>query len=191
MGYGFCILDNPCDQLLLRIAKPPPEVHAVLKSKLPRHFKSDAWTAEESGFYIRGHGHYSGPYPTGLPALRGIPLDLALSMQALISHFYDFRQNSEDPKEELWHATIDAILDRLQQKSSAIITHDIFLPDQPANNRQKQAKLYRDGQLLILSEVIGDLQGCTNLIDLGHQTAKDTFHGLPSIFDSEETEVQT
>src|ERR1700753_20701 len=160
MGYGFCTNNNPCDQVLLRLARPPPEIHAALKARVSRHFKSDTWSAEESAFYIRGSNHYSGGYADifGLPCLRGIPAELVLAIQTFVSFSIDPEVLGDDYEEALWFGTMDALLHRLQQKRDAIRHWDSELPATPQNIRQKSAKIYRDGQISILCEVIGELE---------------------------------
>jgi hypothetical protein len=180
MGYGFCVVDNPCDQLLLRLARPPPEIHAALKAKLPYHFKSNAWIAEESGFYIRGSKHYSGGYDDnfGLSCLRGMPPELVIAIQTFVSFSFDADASDENAHLELWYGTLDALLHRLQQKRDAITQWNSKLPASPQNNRQRFAKIYRDSQLGILTEVITELEEFLAPLENDEKTLEETFKDL-------------
>jgi len=154
MGYGFCIPDNPCDAVTVRLGKPPEEVYAALRETFPSQFSSPEWTADSSTFFLRGSHHYSGGYPHEMPCLRGIQPELFHAVCAILSY-----TDSELNDEALVDATISAILDRLRDKRSAISRWDEDLPPTPQNMRQAYAKHYRDGQLKILNEVITELEG--------------------------------
>jgi len=154
MGYGFCIPNNPCDEVTIRLGKPPEEVHAALREAFPSQFSSPEWTADSSTFFLRGSYHYSGGYQHEMPCLRGIQPELFHAICAILSY-----TSSEMDDEALVDATISAILDRLRDKRSAISRRDTELPATPQNMRQTYAKIYRDGQLRILSEIISELEG--------------------------------
>lgn len=154
MGYGFCIPNNPCDQVTIGLGKPPEEVHAALRQAFPLQFSSPEWTAEQSAFFLRGSRHYSGGFQHEISCLRGIPPELFHTICAILSY-----SNGDMDDEELVDATVGAILDRLRVKRTAIVRWDDELPDVPQNIRQMYAKIYRDGQIEILTEIIGELEG--------------------------------
>lgn len=60
--------------------------------------------------------------------------------------------------EDLVDATIGAILERLREKRTAIVKWNDELPEEPQNIRQKYAKIYRDAQIEILSDIIRELE---------------------------------
>ena len=159
-GYGFCIPDNPCDEVALRIGKPPNVVFASLGAQYPERFSSGEWTDEAAMFFIRGSGHYSGGYGhTGddNTHLRGVPPELLGTIRAILDYSYK-QQGEQLADEHLGPAAVDAILERLIGKYNGIRQWDEQLPTEPANDKQRFAKMYRDGQLEILAEVIGELQ---------------------------------
>jgi hypothetical protein len=180
MGYGFCVVDNPCDQLLLRLARPPAEIYAALKARIPNQFRSDAWIAEESGFYIRGSKHYTGGYDNnfGLSCLRGMPPELVMVIQTFVSFSFGSDASDDNSQLELWYATLDALLHRLQQKRDAITQWDSSLPVSPQNKRQHFSKIYRDGQLSILNEVIAELEEFLAPLENGEKSLEETFKDL-------------
>jgi hypothetical protein len=60
--------------------------------------------------------------------------------------------------EDIADAAIGAILARLKDKRTAILKWNSILPVEPQNMRQTYAKIYRDGQITILEEIIGELE---------------------------------
>jgi hypothetical protein len=158
-GYGFCILHNPCDEVAVRIGKPPDPVHLLLREKYPERFKTSEWTDEDAMFFIRGCNHYSGGYERheSEAHLRGVPHELMHTIIAILEHSYTQQGEELRPDVLNLYAT-DAILERLITKYNGIKQWDERLPEEPANDKQKFAKMYRDGQLEILVEVIGELQ---------------------------------
>jgi hypothetical protein len=158
-GYGFCIPDNPCDEVALRIGKPPGPVFSLLREQYPQRFNSAKWTDDAAMFFLRGSGHYTGGYAHKEEEahLRGIPPELLGTLRAILAHSY--KQQGEELKEEhLDPAAVDAIVERLVAKYQGIRQHDERLPEEPQNEKQRAAKIYRDGQLEILVEIIGELQ---------------------------------
>jgi hypothetical protein len=191
MGYGFCIKDNPCDQVVLRLAKPPPPIHAALRHQLPATFTSADWSTDESGFYLRGSAHYAGGYvnpllsnsggsSTGASALRGIPPALLSALHIMVSFAFESGQTSDRARQaERWWATFDALLARLEHKRDAIVVWDEHLPAEgPRNRCQAFAKIYRDGQLAILNEVIAELDGVLGPLDRGEVDMVEAFEPL-------------
>jgi hypothetical protein len=64
----------------------------------------------------------------------------------------ELQQEHRDP------AAVDAILERLISKYQGIRQWDEQWPPEPKNKKQRFANMYRDGQLAILEEIIGELQ---------------------------------
>jgi len=60
--------------------------------------------------------------------------------------------------DDIVDASIDAILDRLRDQRTAILKWNPELPAEPQNVRQTYAKIYRDGQIAIVEEIIGELE---------------------------------
>lgn len=159
-GYGFCIQNNPCDEVALRLGKPPEPVLAQLQATYPQRYPSSDWTDEAAMFFLRGSNHYSGGYELAggdVAHLRGIPRELLGTIRAILD--YSFKQQGEEmPKTHLELATVDAILERLMAKLNGIVQYDEDLPAEPSNDKQRFAKMYRDGQISILKEIIGEIE---------------------------------
>jgi hypothetical protein len=165
MGYGFCIPSNPCDEVPIRLGRPPPPVQEQLRLKYPTRFSTSDWDPEAATFFLRGSRHYSGGYPppmheVKLRCLRGLPPDFYRTIHSILRYAFQTQHAGEEiTEEELVEATLDAILERLVDKRNGIVKWNDELPAEPQNIKQKVAKIYRDGQLEILEEIIGELQG--------------------------------
>lgn len=156
-GYGFCIPDNPCDEVALRIGRPPEAVHTLLREQYPSRFSSADWTDDAATFFLRGSHHYSGGYNHADAHLRGIPPELLATIRAILD--FSFKQQGEElSAEHLDPAAVDAILERLITKCQGIRQWDEELMVEPQNAKQRMANIYREGQLGILEEIIGELQ---------------------------------
>jgi hypothetical protein len=134
---------------------------------MPMHFKSESWSDEESVFYIRGSNHYTGGYTNSLnmPCLRGLPQSFVFTLHKIIAASWESQQEDLDNElavqSELWYDTICILLERLVEKQNAVTEFNKDLPVSPQNDRQRHAKAYRDGQLAILQEVIGEITAFT------------------------------
>jgi hypothetical protein len=173
MGYGFTTANNPCDEVPIRLGRPPPPVHAALRTKFPTRFTSMEWDPDHATFYLRGSGHYTGGYTSqyvnltdpmlaNLPCLRGLPVEFYGTVHSILEFAFAAQAGEGGDgitEEELRDATLGAILERLQQKKDGIVARNEDLPRKPMNARQEYAKIYRDGQVEILGEVIGELEG--------------------------------
>lgn len=159
-GYGFCIPDNPCDEVALRIGKPPHQVIDVLREQFPERFSSPKWTDDAAMFFLRGSDHYTSGYAhqgEETAHLRGMPPELLGTIRAILDFSYK-EQGEAIAEEHLEPAAVDAIVERLISKYQGIRQWDDRLPAEPSNDKQRFAKIYRDGQLIILQEIIAELQ---------------------------------
>ncbi|KAF1991816.1 SET domain-containing protein [Aulographum hederae CBS 113979] len=155
-GYGFTLDSNPCDEVAVRLGRPPGPLHGILKELHPKHFKSETWDPLEGTFYLRGSNHYAGGYSSQqLPCLRGIPPE----MFSMIEQMIIFMSGDDAPEGgELIYAAVEEFLPPLRMKLEAITRWDEQLPQEPRNKKQRYAKMYRDGQVAILTEVIRELE---------------------------------
>jgi hypothetical protein len=149
----------------MRLGRPPLQVHTALRKKYPARFTTPEWDPEAATFFLRGSKHYSGGYPppmhsVKLQCLRGLPPDFFGTIHTILTYaFQNQHEGEEISEEELVEATLYAILERLVEKRNGIVKWDDLLVDGPKNSKQKFAKVYRDGQLEILEEIIGELKG--------------------------------
>jgi len=161
VGYGFCIENNPCDVVAIRLGRPPEPVHAILQKQFPTRFSSSDWGSDEATFFLRGSQHYSGGYENSMQCLRGLPPEMFGAIRAILAYAFQgqTKEGSEITEDELDDAAVQAIHDRLSDKRNAIVQWNSHLPSQPQNIRQAQAQIYREGQIKILEEILGELEG--------------------------------
>jgi len=165
MGYGFCFANNPCDEVAIRMGRPPDPVHRKLKIKYPTHFVSSEWNPSEATFYLRGRKHYSGGYESDIPCFRGIPTTMVGVITELVRFIYEQQADTDEPLDlvELTAATIEQLLVPLHVKRDAIVANEP--PGEPQNRRQEYAKIYRDGQREVLTDIIDELDAYLESIE--------------------------
>lgn len=176
MGYGFCIPDNPCDEVVLQAGAPPPVIYQKLRALNPDHFKSENWTTTEGTFRIRHQGHFGGKYDAPAACWQWIPPALFHLMLQLISINKSYSgttntsQSVEYPGRVVLAATC-SVLKPLRIKYRSIIKAIEQCPSVPQNGRQRYAKIYRDKQAAILAQsVIHMEQVLAELYDKDHMT---------------------
>lgn len=154
MGYGFCIPSNPCDEVSIRLGRLPPPV----VENLQRAHPAEVTDPSDLTFDLRSKSHYS-RYPSPFPYLRDIPplmfraiLELVLFSRGSSSLSVDFAK----PPGRLVLAGIRQLLVPLTHKRAAITSSMPATP--PSNTKQQIAKIYREGQAQILSDIISELQ---------------------------------
>ena len=153
MGYGFCIPNNPCDEVAIKLGRLMPQVRENLRATHVLGSKTDSEPFDVS-LYLRGASHYSGGYSNFASCLRGIP---PLMVRASFETCLAVRRKDPDdsdftnPSGRLVVAAMRQLLMPLRKKQDYILeTNPIF---GPKNTKQKHAKVYRDGQLAILRSV--------------------------------------
>jgi hypothetical protein len=164
MSYGFCLPDNPYDQVAFRLGRVSPEIHHKLRERVPSHWRSRTWDPQEAIFYIRGTSHYTSGYPNtyGIPklnCLRGIPPELAHSIYTIMLAYSKDTVPSDgvDDKKRIWVGTIDALLQQAETTLLGITRWNSELLDSPLTAGAKAALIYRTEQVKILKEVILEL----------------------------------
>jgi hypothetical protein len=177
MGYGFCELNNPCDEVTVLLAPPHPIIHAALRRAYPEHYVAPTWTDAEAGYHIRGSDHFSGydnPWPA-LPALRGIPPMLVRTIRTMVGESFELEGgNAREMDAMTWYATFDTLAGRMRTKIDNIRQFDAKLTT-PKNRKQEFAKTYRDGQLKILEEAWNGLNEVLMDIELGTKEPTEAF----------------
>ncbi|RYC61509.1 hypothetical protein CHU98_g4720 [Xylaria longipes] len=165
MGFGFCIPDNPYDQVAVRLGQLQPEIHSKLHDSIPSHWQSETWKPEESVFYLRATSQHSFGYSnvyedSKLSCLRRIPPELPKSVYIILLE----RNKAVGVPEEaasdkqIWEGTINVLLHQMEQALIGITQWDRELSDPPSTGGAKTALIYRMGQVKILEEVISELK---------------------------------
>ncbi|KAK8427983.1 hypothetical protein IWX49DRAFT_558308 [Phyllosticta citricarpa] len=158
-GYGFCIPNNPCDAVAIRFGRLPPPVVQEIERLLGE------WDSSKV-HYLRGRSFYGGLYPVSLahhPKVTetesGIPQAIWTVFE-VIKRFED-GQSALMRGRPLWRKLVSArcaLLQNLSTKYNEIDKYNKYLPPEPLNDKQRYAKMYRDGQMTILRENVEQLQ---------------------------------
>ncbi|EMC98000.1 hypothetical protein BAUCODRAFT_146595 [Baudoinia panamericana UAMH 10762] len=165
MGYGFCIPNNPRDEVLLTLKAPPEALQVELKRIHPGYFTSSGqWSGEKATFRLQSPraysqesvGHVIQQLPRGLLELlycilrheRGLPI---IGSEESIKEFTD-APDGERYFPHIARMIVQSLVPKLQRLDA------VALPEKPANNRQRQASIYRESQREILQTVIEALR---------------------------------
>lgn len=180
-GFGFCIPDNPYDQVAVRIGQIQPEMHRKLHNGIPSHWQSETWDPQESVFYLRVMSQNTSSYNTcGVPklsCLRRLPPELVKSVYIIMLEHSEgaVSSNEEANEKKVWVGTIDVLLHQMEYTLKGITRWDGELPDFPSTARAKAALIYRTGQIKILEEVILDMKTCMDPLRAGEIGIEDLF----------------
>lgn len=168
LGYGFCIPDNPVEQFAIKM-RLPQQVEEAARSmgmfdpaNVPFGMDTSFLTADsnEEPEYLRPKGHPFGRYENNLPFFRAIPPRIVhtLFIQALMNlqiHPASLKVNSVPSRVvlEILLLTYEAIDNRSQTLPLATQGQVNF-----ANDKQKYATIYRNGQARILHSIRTELK---------------------------------
>ncbi|KAF2261615.1 SET domain-containing protein [Lojkania enalia] len=154
MGYGFCIPDNPVEQSTI-VARTPPGLiptdwftSDLIPFAMPESLLDDYRDHEPQ--LLRTRGHPFGRYESMIPFFRGFPPAIVF-----ITYLITLHTRNIDPRTvSLPYPGGRIVFAILQQLYRAIDARcNAIPPREPlpatANEKQKFAKIYRDGQLKI------------------------------------------
>ncbi|KAF2220811.1 hypothetical protein BDZ85DRAFT_20038 [Elsinoe ampelina] len=156
MGYGFCIEGNPHDCVFETLKPPPRELQKLIRAVHPGYFTTmGLWNSDAATFRLAGWQSESGN-----DVWECIPIPLI----ELFYYIVVFERGlvvtpiEEEPKDYLLNGPGRRVLPRiafyivssLMPKINKITEAGERLPAEPANERQRYAKIYREGQLTIM-----------------------------------------
>ncbi|KAF1944816.1 SET domain-containing protein [Clathrospora elynae] len=166
LGYGFCLEDNPIEQFALKLAFPPQlqqyaqELGLLNAESVPFGMSTaflDADPNKEQHF-LRARGHPFGRYDNHIPFFRDIPPYIVhfFFIQTVLALDLDVRNiNVERPGERITVQVLVLLHQALEQRCSSL---PLSLQQVPTNDKQRYAKLYRDGQAKIIHSVRRELK---------------------------------
>ena len=177
MGFGFCIPNNPYDQVAIRLGPVQTKVHHRLRECVSSHWKSETWDPRESVFYLQVASHNTSSHSTGHAALnlnylRGLPPELARSVYIIMLESSEATGEVGSEK-QIWEATICVLLYQMEQRLMEITKWDGKLPRAPVTPRARAALIYRTGQVNIMEEVISDLKSFIGILKEGDVDIKN------------------
>jgi hypothetical protein len=172
LGYGFCLEDNPIEQFPLKLAFPPMlQKHALeaglfMPQSIPFGMSTDFLSGDPNTqqHFLRAKDHPFGRYTNNVTFFRGIPpyivhfffVQTVLSLE-LASQCEDF----EHPGPRITLQILALLHQAIEQRSQTL---PLSTTQQPRNDKQKYAKMYRDGQAKIIHSVRLELQAAIDFV---------------------------
>ncbi|KAK5110786.1 hypothetical protein LTR85_000731 [Meristemomyces frigidus] len=166
LGYGFCIPDSPHDSIMLTLKPPPEHLQAELRIVQPGFFKHEGgWNSERATFRLK--------QPMSMPSAKQILISLPEALLELLLYMlrherglpfafvqrpHEYILEDQDGRMYLPHIArmlVQSLAPKLAKLQS------VELRVQPQNNKQRQASIYRQGQVRILESMITALRGFT------------------------------
>jgi hypothetical protein len=186
LGYGFCLEDNPIEQFPLKIAFPaalrqyaedmglmrPDNVPFGMN---PSFLETDLNSVQHS---LRAKNHPFGRYENHIPFFRGIPPQIVhlFFIQTLLA--VDAEINEIDIEHPGPRITVHVLTLLHQAITQRAQTLPLSIPQHPQNEKQKYAKIYRDGQAKIIHSIREELE---TAIDKLRAPADGIQHDRPAL----------
>jgi hypothetical protein len=166
LGYGFCLADNPIEQFPLKLAFPPMLQEYAQATGLfepgnvPFGMSTDFLGKDPNTeqHFLRAQGHPFGRYDNCVSFFRGIPPYIVhfFFIQTLLSLELEVGDiNVQKPGSRITLQVLTLLHQAIDQRSQAL---PLSIPQQPENDKQKHAKIYRDGQAKIIHSIRLELQ---------------------------------
>ena len=166
LGYGFCIPDNPVEQFAIKLRLNPGIEEAArnlglfesenVPFEMDTSFLADV---KEEPEYLRPKGHPFGRYKNSLPFFRGIPPSIVhmFFIRALMNlnmQPADVKINSL-PSRVVFEILL-LVYEAIDKRSESL---PLILGQQAtfANEKQRHATFYRDGQAKIIHAIRSEL----------------------------------
>jgi hypothetical protein len=172
LGYGFCLETNPIEQFPLKLAFPPmlqeyAQATGLLEpGNVPFGMSTDFLNKDPNTeqHFLRAKGHPFGRYDNCIPFFRGMPPYIIqfFFIQTVLSLELDVQDiNVQKPGSRITLQVLTLLHQAIEQRSQAL---PLSIPQQPQNDKQKYAKIYRDGQAKIIHSVRLELESALNRI---------------------------
>lgn len=172
LGYGFCLEENPIEQFPLKLAFPPMLQEYAQATGLfepgnvPFGMSTDFLSKDPNTeqHFLRVQGHPFGRYANCIPFFRGIPPYIVhfFFIQTLLSLELDIRDiNVQKPGSRITLQVLTLLHQAIDQRSQAL---PLSIPQKPQNDKQKYAKIYRDGQAKIIHSIRTELKAALSRI---------------------------
>ncbi|KAF1813675.1 SET domain-containing protein [Eremomyces bilateralis CBS 781.70] len=155
LGYGFALEDNPYDEVTVQLGGIRPGVHELLRASLPERFPGPTLTPESVRFSLIGSSHaVKGYKDSPLPCLRGVPPDLFAIMEAEVRYG---RMQAGEGEEGVRMDALVGLFGMVERKLEGIRRWDGGVEGE-REERGRYARIYREGQVRILEEVMGEIE---------------------------------
>jgi hypothetical protein len=172
LGYGFCLEHNPIEQFPLKLAFPPmlqeyAQATGLFRSEnVPFGMSTDFLTKDPNTeqHFLRAKGHPFGRYENCIPFFRGIPPYIVhfFFIQTLLSLEVDVNDvNVARPGIRITLQVLTLLHQAMTQRSQTL---PLSFSQEPLNDKQKYAKIYRDGQAKIIHSIRIEMQSAIDRI---------------------------
>lgn len=172
LGYGFCLDDNPTEQFSLKLAFPPmlqeyaKAMGLFEPENVPYGMSADFLqkNPDNEQHFLRAKDHLFGRYENCVPFFRGVPPYIVhfFFIQTLLSLELDVKDvNIQRPGSKITLQVLSLLHQAMTQRSQTL---SLSFPQQPQNDKQWYAKIYRDGQAKIIHAIRLELEGAIGRI---------------------------
>lgn len=166
LGYGFCLEDNPIEQFALKLAFQPQlqqyaqQLGLLNAENVPFGMSTDflATDPNKEQHFLRAKGHPFGRYDNHVPFFRGVPPYIVhfFFIQTIITSELDISTiDVARPGARITLQVLVLLHQALEQRCSTLPLH---LQQEPRNDKQRYAKIYRDSQARIIHSVREELK---------------------------------
>ncbi|KAK6442425.1 hypothetical protein LTR95_001333 [Oleoguttula sp. CCFEE 5521] len=182
LGYGFCIMNNPNDTVMLTLRSPSEELQSHLRSSHAGYFDaSKQWDTEKATFKLRRLQQQLEPSEKifdelPVPLLELLTLiirsERGLRFEA-VSDVSVYLLQTDSPGRQYLPFIARMIVTSLIPKLQKLQAQTSRLPATPRSTKQMQAKIYRDGQVEIMSNTAQSLRGFLRSLRPDHPLRSD------------------
>jgi len=166
LGYGFCLEDNPIEQFALKLAFQPQlqqyaqQLGLLNPENVPFGMSKDflATDPNKEQHFLRAKDHPFGRYDNHIPFFRGVPPYIVhfFFIQTIITSEVDVSTiDIARPGPRITLQVLVLLHQALEQRCSTLPLH---IDQEPRNDKQKYAKIYRDSQARIIHSVRQELK---------------------------------
>ncbi|RII05431.1 hypothetical protein CUC08_Gglean010528 [Alternaria sp. MG1] len=166
LGYGFCLEDNPIEQFALKLAFQPQlqqyaqQLGLLNPENVPFGMSKDflATDPNKEQHFLRAKGHPFGRYENHVPFFRGIPPYIVhfFFIQTIITSELDV--STIDVARPGGRITLQVLVLLHQAMEQRCSTLPLQIQQEPQNDKQRYAKIYRNSQARIIHSVREELK---------------------------------
>ncbi|CAA9962488.1 hypothetical protein PTMSG1_05862 [Pyrenophora teres f. maculata] len=189
LGYGFCLEDNPIEQFALKLAFQPQlqqyaqQLGLLSPENVPFGMSKDflATDPNKEQHFLRAKDHPFGCYDNHVPFFRGVPPYIVhfFFIQTIITLEIDI--GSIDVAKPASRIALQVLVLLHQALTQRCSTLPLDLQQEPQNDKQRFAKIYRDTQARIIHSVREELQvAITRLREPNSQSSR-VLHSIPDV----------
>ncbi|OQO03935.1 hypothetical protein B0A48_10577 [Cryoendolithus antarcticus] len=182
LGYGFCIPNNPNDTVMLTLKPPSEELQTHLRSSHAGYFDaSKQWDGEKATFKLR---RLPSQFERAEDVFNELPVPLLELLTLIIRSerglpfqtvpdTLGYLLQPDSPSRQYLPFIARMIVTSLAPKLQRLQAQTLRLTARPQNVKQAQAKIYRDGQIEIITTTMHALRGFLRSLRPAHKASRD------------------